>query len=89
MIPLIVDDPSLNVTSSKKDRKKKKKKRGKKGRQDDSSDDEVVVARPLVDTSMGELPEGVELSDEDNKKANKVKAAKDERFNALDQNLDA
>ncbi len=90
---LIADDPSLKTPISKKDRRKKKKRRGKKGQQEDSSDEEVIAPRPTVDTAVEELPEGVDLSDEDRKKKKKKGAVaavvKDERFNALDQNLDA
>lgn len=75
---------------SKKD-KRKKKKRGKKGRREDGSDDEVRVPRPVVDTSMGEMPEGATISDgeEEGKKKKKKPVEKDERYSALDQNLDA
>ena len=47
----------------------------------------MAAPRPTVDTSMGELPEGAELSDDE--KGKKKKIVKDERFTALDQNLDA
>ncbi len=88
---LTADDPSLKIPISKKDRRKKKKRRGKKGQQEESSDEEVIAPRPTVDTAVEELPEGVDLSDEDRKKKKKgaVEVVKDQRFNALDQNLDA
>ena len=72
------------MTSSKK---KKKKKRGKKGRRgDDSSEDEHVhVPRPLVDTSMGEMPEGAMASDGEGKVS---EGDLDDLSKALDQNLD-
>ena len=66
-------------------KKKKKKRRGKKGRRGNSSDEEEHVPRPVVDTSMGEMPEGALASDEESK-ANDAKV--DDLSKALDQNLD-
>ena len=65
-------------------KKKKKKRRGKKGRRGDSSEEEHVP-RPVVDTSMGEMPEGALASDEESK-VNDVEV--DDLSKALDQNLD-
>ena len=49
------------------------------------------MPRPDVDTSMGEMPEGADLSGggESGKKKKTKPLEKDERFSALDQNLDA
>lgn len=66
-------------------KKKKKKKRGKKGRRGNDSSEEEHVPRPVVDTSMGEMPEGALASDEESK-ANEAKV--DDLSKALDQNLD-
>ena len=66
-------------------KKKKKKKRGKKGRRSDDSSEEEHVPRPVVDTSMGEMPEGALASDEEGR-ASDVQV--DDLSKALDQNLD-
>ena len=66
-------------------KKKKKKKRGKKGRRGNDSSEEEHVPRPVVDTSMGEMPEGALSSDEEGVAD---RAEVDEISKALDQNLD-
>lgn len=70
------------MTSTKK---KKKKRRGKKGRRGDDSSEDEHVPRPVVDTSMGEMPEGAKVSDGEGKNSD---ADSDELSKALDQNLD-
>ena len=77
----IIEEPK--ATPSQK--KKKKKKRGKKGRRGDDSSEEEHVPRPIVDTSMGEMPEGAEESDGEGKGKEKKT---DDLSMALDQNLD-
>ena len=66
-------------------KKKKKKKRGKKGRRGGDSSEEEHVPRPVVDTSMGEMPEGALSSGEEGGASGPVV---DEVSKALDQNLD-
>ena len=66
-------------------KKKKKKKRGKKGRRGDDSSEDEHVPRPVVDTGMGEMPEGALASDEERRASD---ADVDEISKALDQNLD-
>ena len=69
----------------KSDKKKKKKKRGKKGRRGNNSSEDEHVSRPVVDTSMGEMPEGAMASDGEEKASG---GEMDELSKALDQNLD-
>ena len=66
-------------------KKKKKKKRGKKGRRGNDSSEEEHVPRPVVDTSMGEMPEGAMASDQE---GGASAAEMDDLSKALDQNLD-
>ena len=69
-----------------KKKRKKKKRRGKKGRHGESSEEEEEhVPCPVVDTSMGEIPEGALASDEEGK-ANDAEV--DDLSKVLDQNLD-
>ena len=64
---------------------KKKRKRGKKGRRGNDDSEEERVPRPVVDTSMGEMPEGAVASDQEGVASGQEL---DDLSKALDQNLD-
>ena len=79
------DDPKP-VTTTKKGRKGKKGKKGRKKRKggEKSSEEETHVARPQVNVSHGELPDGAMASDSGKEEEELL----DDVSKALNQNLD-